>query len=239
MNSVSAVVAAGGLGLRMRDKTRKQYLVIGGRPVLSHALLAIDACPMIQSIYLAVPEEDVDFCHSRIVAPLALRAALHFVPGGRIRQGSVYNALIAMNNAPQVVVIHDGVRPFVTPDQITACIETAMSYGAASLGIPAFETLKSVDEEQNVVETISRKAVWLTQTPQAFSYELIRSAHDAARACGVEGTDDAFLVERLGCKVRMVRGGTTNIKITTPDDITLAEAILAARGHHPDTGIRG
>ncbi len=212
--------------MRMGSGTRKQYLFIGGRPILSCTLLAIDACPMIQSIYLAVPEDDIAFCQDRIVAPLPLKSTVQLVAGGKERQNSVCNALEAIDGKAQVVVIHDGVRPFIRQDRIAACIEAAISAGAASLGIPASDTLKSVDRDGNIIETIPRESVWLTQTPQAFSYELIRSAHDAARACGFAGTDDASLVQRQGHNVRMVRGAATNIKITTPEDIILADAIL-------------
>ena len=225
---VSAIIVAAGKGARMHRKVRKQYLTISGRPILSHTLLAVDACPLIESLLLVVPREDFDFCRNSILSPLKLKKKITLVAGGPERQDSVYHGLLAIKEKEGIVVIHDGVRPFVRSETFSACIEAAKTAGACILGIPVSDTVKHVTASGTIDNTLNRDALWLAQTPQVFQYEIIFKAHEAARLSGYSGTDDALFVERLGHEVKIISGSRFNIKVTTPEDLKLAEAILQA-----------
>jgi 2-C-methyl-D-erythritol 4-phosphate cytidylyltransferase len=149
-------------------------------------------------------------------------------PGGRERQDSVRLGLAAVDPGHRLVAIHDGVRPLIQPIQIEACLTAAARHGAAILAVPVADTLKLADNGRGVQKTVPRKGVWLAQTPQAFEHQLIVRAHQSAHMDGVQGTDDAALVERLGRIVHLVTGSRRNIKVTTPEDLALAEAFLCA-----------
>ena len=224
---VSAIIVAAGKGVRMKDTVRKQYLLLSGRPVLGHTLLAFDACNLIDNIFLVVPEEDLDYCSNDILSFLNLQKKVVLVSGGVERQNSVYNGLMAIDNTDCTVVIHDGVRPFVFSEQLAACVIEAKESGACILGIPACDTLKQVDDSGGIDKTIERNDIWLAQTPQAFQYAVIKEAHEDARKEGYTGTDDALLVERLGKKVKIIRGSRFNIKITTREDLQLARSLTS------------
>jgi len=222
---VSAIIVAAGSGLRMGGNTRKQYIALSGKPVLERTLAVFTACERIETIYLVVPADDVDFCRKHF----ATSERITYVPGGAQRQDSVFNGLRASENSSEIVVVHDGVRPFVQGDQLIACIRGAQAHGACVLGVPARDTLKRVDAKGDIAETLERENIWHAQTPQAFQYDLIMQAHAHARKNKICGTDDAFLVECCGQKVRMIEGSPENIKITTPQDLKTAEAILRNR----------
>ena len=226
---VSAVIVAAGKGLRMDKDVPKQYLSLEGRPILGHTLLVFDTCDRIDEIFVVIPAEDFDFCGKNVISPLHLQKRIRLVSGGDRRQDSVYNGLKALNKKTDLVVIHDGVRPFVKSDELEACIDGAIKFGACILGIPASDTLKRVDAAGIIGETLTRDNIWLVQTPQAFKYDLILKAHKAARRDGVGGTDDAFLAERLGIEVRIITGNKNNIKITTREDLAVAQAIFDKR----------
>ncbi len=222
----SAIIVAGGKGIRMNSKVRKQYLSIEDRPILAHTLLPFASCSMINNIYLVVPEEDFDFCYEQILSSFNLKKEIHLIPGGTERQDSVYNGLMAVDSKDGIVVIHDGVRPFVPPDLIEECIKGAEEFGACIPGIPAFDTLKQVSKQGYIETTLPRDIVWLAQTPQAFQYDLITEAHKTAKHDRYMGTDDASLAERIGKKVKMITGSPRNIKITNKEDIAIARAII-------------
>jgi len=219
----SAVIVAGGKGLRMKKETRKQYLFLAGQPLLAFSLMAFDACKQVQEVILVVPEDDLDFCREDILIPLSLNKKVKLIPGGLERQDSVYKGLKAVNEP--IAAIHDGVRPFIHPRQISATIIQAAETGACMLGIQAFDTLKQVDEKGWIKKTLERESIWLAQTPQTFQYGLILAAHERAAKDKYTGTDDASLVECLGRKVKIIPGSRLNIKITTPEDLILAAAI--------------
>lgn len=222
-----AIIVAGGSGLRMKHRLRKQYLLLGNQPVLSHTLQAFLRCENIHAICLVVPHDDIDFCRQNILPALS-KKEISVVSGGQERQHSVYNGLCAIDAAADdIVLIHDGVRPFVSSELISACIAGAAESGACIPGISAFDTLKQVSESGFIEKTPDRQKIRLAQTPQAFCYDLIRNAHDTARLEGVIGTDDASLAERLGHKVKLIPGSRLNIKITSPEDLMLAKAILS------------
>ncbi len=223
--SVSAVIVAGGKGIRMSGATRKQYLLLAGRPILSHTLAVFDTCDAVSEIVLVIPEPDFDFCRRHILS--SLRKKIHIVPGGAERQDSVYNGLAALDSETDIVLIHDGVRPFVRHEHILACIREAEISGACILGIPAFDTLKQISDAGNIETTLARDKIWLAQTPQCFRYDLILAAHKSARRAGYVGTDDASLLERLGTTVKIIMGSRFNIKITTREDLVFADAIFS------------
>jgi 2-C-methyl-D-erythritol 4-phosphate cytidylyltransferase len=221
-----AVIVAAGKGVRMNRPTPKQYLDLGGIPLLSRTLQVFDCCVSIDKIILVVPEADIKFCNEKIINPSEIRKKIITVAGGPERQASVFNGLLAVDEKKSIVVIHDGVRPFVSPSLIEECVRMAALNGACIAGIPASDTLKSADDSGFIKKTLERDSVWLAQTPQAFDYALIKKAHETANKEGFTGTDDALLVERLGERVKIIRGSASNIKITDPEDLVMARYIL-------------
>jgi len=220
---VSAIIVAAGKGVRMKDSVRKQYLQLAGRPVLSHTLAVFDECNLISKIFLVVSQEDFDYCRM-------LKKEINLVAGGKERQDSVYNGLIAVGENNGIVIIHDGVRPFANKEMLESCVREAKKHGACIIGVPVQDTLKKISSSGDIEKTIERNNIWLAQTPQAFKYNIIKKAHEYARMKGYAGTDDAFLVEQMGEHVKIIKGSKNNIKITTKEDLKLAEVMLQA-GH--------
>jgi len=212
----------------MDDNVRKQYLLVDNRPLVSHTIEVFDECNIIDEIFLVVPKEDFVFCNENILNQQNFQKKVNLVPGGDRRQDSVYNGLLAIDNIidDSIVVIHDGVRPFIRSEQLTECITCATDYDACIFGIPAYDTLKRVNNSGFIENTIERNTIWLAQTPQAFKYNLIRRAHENAIRTRINGTDDAMLVEQLGIKVKVVTGSRCNVKITTKEDLLLARAMV-------------
>ena len=233
---VAAVVPAAGSGLRMRGKVPKQFLLLDGLPILVHTLRVLDLASEIYEIILVVPEPQVSFCRTEIVAKYRLKKVSKLIAGGERRQDSVYEGLRAASADADWVMVHDGVRPFVTREMIQSAIETAKeAKDGAIVAIPMRDTPKEVSSDLppgqagTITRTLDRQRLWLAQTPQVFRRELFIKAHEAARSQGIYGTDDAVLVERLGGSVRVVLGSEENIKVTTPMDLQLAEAIIKVR----------
>jgi 2-C-methyl-D-erythritol 4-phosphate cytidylyltransferase len=231
---VAAVIVAAGKGLRMQAPLRKQYLSLAGLPILARTLLIFDGCDLVDHIYLVIPQDDFDFCREKIISRIKGDRNIHLVPGGARRQDSVYNGLQKIDPNCSIVVIHDGVRPFINNDQLIATIKGARKFGACILGVPASDTLKQVDAHDNIVRTLQRDRIWLAQTPQTFRCDLIRKAHEIARQEDYFGTDDASLVERLGQPVKMIRGSRGNIKITHKEDLEFAQCLLASEHLNPN-----
>ncbi len=223
---IYAIIVAAGKGLRMRDSKRKQYILLDGKPVLVHTLMAFNRCKQIDQIIVALPAEDIEFCRKEIIPVAHMETKTRLVIGGDRRQDSVYNGLKTIKNDDGVVLIHDGVRPFVRKEHLLACIEGAQKQGACILGLPAFDTVKQVNAENEIVQTRKRDNLWLAQTPQAFQLKMIKEAHASAEQDSFSGTDDASLVERMGVKVKIIPGSRSNIKITHPEDLQLARALL-------------
>ena len=226
MTKVYAVIVAAGQGRRMHDPVKKQYHSMEGLPVLAHTLSIFDACIVIDEMILCVPDHDIDYCRDELVKPANLARKITLVAGGATRQESVYNGLQAIDSDDGIAVIHDGVRPFVSAVQISACIEGAVKYGACILGIPAFDTLKRVNDDNIIVETVKRDTIWMAQTPQAFQYDLIVRAHQHARQHHQHATDDASLLEYMGIDVKVIPGSRRNLKITDADDLKLARSLF-------------
>lgn len=215
------------MGKRMGAGSNKQYLLLGGIPILAHTLRVFQEAPFIDGIYVVSPEQEIPFCQSEVVERFGFSKVRGIVAGGAERQHSVLNGLNAIEGAgvDDLVLIHDGVRPFVPVDVLRQAAEAAEEFGAAVVAVPVKDTVKVV-REGVIAETPPREQLWLAQTPQAFRLGVIREAHLKAQAEGYLGTDDASLMERQGTPVHVVMGDYRNIKITTPEDMALAEVFL-------------
>lgn len=225
---VHILVPAAGSGSRIGGDTRKQYLELGDRPVLVHTLVRLADHPQVSAIHLIVPAADVQFCRSELVERYRLEKIGGVLAGGAERQDSVRIGLEACGAADQdVILVHDGVRPFFPKEQIGPLVQQAAVEGAALLAIRAQDTIKEVFDGM-VRATLDRRLLWLVQTPQAFLCERLREAHRRAHANGHVGTDDASLIEWCGWPVAVLTGHPHNLKITTPADLALARALLAA-----------
>ena len=228
MVKVAAVVPAAGSGSRMGTQVPKQFLLLAGIPMLGHALKVLEASQVVQSIVLVVGPGEEEYCRKAVVERLGIRKTAAIVTGGSERQDSVYSGILALSPETDLVVIHDGARPLLSPEGLLAVIEAAAHYGAATLAVPVKDTVKMAAEDGFVSKTLPRGLLWLTQTPQAFRRDVILQAHRAAREVNYLGTDDAGLVERLGLPVKIVPGSYRNIKVTTPEDLIIASALIEA-----------
>ncbi|PLX74000.1 MAG: 2-C-methyl-D-erythritol 4-phosphate cytidylyltransferase [Desulfuromonas sp.] len=224
--TVHVLIPAAGSGRRMGTDINKQYLFLGDRPVLAHTLSLFEKHPAIDKITLIVPLQELDFCREEVVERYRFSKVQAVIAGGKERQDSVRNGLQACGaDADDVVLIHDGARPLLPPDVVDEAIAAVQRCGAALVAVPAKDTVKEV-EDGMVVKTPDRSRLWLAQTPQAFRYQLIASAHEKAYKEAYQATDDAQLVEWLGKPVAIVSGSYCNLKITTPEDLLLAESFL-------------
>lgn len=210
----------------MGREISKPFLPLCGRPIILHTLGRF-AASQVRKVILVAAEREMLRCQELVRSDLQLKN-LEFVfqAGGLRRQDSVSKGLARLDSDCEVVVIHDGVRPFISPHLIDQCAEVAFQEGAVVVGIPARDTIKVVSKDRHVTETPPRSSLWEIHTPQAFRTEIIREAFCRAAREGSEATDDAMLVERLGRKVALMEGQRTNIKITVPEDLVFAEAML-------------
>ena len=226
---VVAVVPAGGLGKRMGAGTPKQFLMLDGVPMMLHSLRVLDRAPSVTEVVLVVPKAEQARVLTEVVDRYGLKKVLKVVPGGATRHESVHHGLNEVDDDFEIVVVHDAVRPFVTEDLIERSIEAARKHGGAIAAVPMKDTPKQTGPDGLIHKTLDRAGLWLAQTPQTFRRALVVEAYRKAGVEHVHATDDAALVERLGHQVGIVEGSWENIKITTPEDMVLAEAILAAR----------
>ena len=224
---VSVIIPAAGQGRRMEAGVSKQFLLLGGEPILKRTLEVFLNEPSVSAVTLVVPEADVEAVSGEFGGGRGKLSGV--VAGGKERQDSVHNGLKSLSADTDVVLVHDGVRPFVTPQMIRAAARAALDHGAAVAAIPVNDTLKRVDARGVIDGGVSREGLWRMQTPQAFRYPLLLRAFDKARQDGFYGTDEVSLVERLGQEVFVVAGAESNIKITRPEDLALAEILLVAR----------
>ncbi|MEG6523924.1 2-C-methyl-D-erythritol 4-phosphate cytidylyltransferase [Desulfotomaculum sp. 1211_IL3151] len=229
MGSIIAIIPAAGVGSRMGSQVKKQYLTLQDRPVLTHTVGILEKTPEITGIVLVVASGEEVPCRELLLQANLFSKLMAVVPGGDHRQNSVYNGLCNLSSTTELVVIHDGARPLIQVDQISNVIKEARQVGAAALAVPVKDTVKMINDQGYVVTTPDREKLWAVQTPQVFRYDLIWEAHQAARAKGFYATDDCALVEALGKQVKLVQGSYENIKITTPEDMVLAEAFLRRR----------
>jgi len=225
MNAYAVVVSAG-KGHRFMEGKKKQFHLLEGKPILVHTLEKFEACPLIRSILLVVGQEDMDYCLREVIEQHKFKKVSQIVPGGRRRQESVKNGIDALPKDADIVAIHDGVRPFITRAMIEDSIHSAVRNGAVVLAMPVKETIKVSNPDGTVLKTLDRESLWQMQTPQTFQVNIIKEAYYRATEEGFIGTDDASLVERIGVKVHILPGSFTNIKITTLEDLLLANLIL-------------
>ncbi|MDQ6735578.1 MAG: 2-C-methyl-D-erythritol 4-phosphate cytidylyltransferase [Nitrospirota bacterium] len=225
----AAVIPAAGRGLRIGGPTPKQFLTLGGLPILVHVLRVLEGSAAVTEIILAVPAADREYCLNEIVARYKFHKINKVVSGGEQRQDSVRHGLAELDQDVDVVIVHDAVRPFLTMDMVTRAIDAAAQHGAAIVAIPMRDTIKRVGSDGLIESTIDRSHLWLAQTPQAFQRTLLQAAHRKAQIEKYHATDDAQLMEWLGHRVAIVEGSGENIKITRPEDLGIGEAILAAR----------
>lgn len=227
MEKISSLIVAAGKGTRMRSSTKKQFLDLGGFPILFYSVGVFEKCNIIDQIVLVVNENDIDYCRN-LVRQYNFRKVYKIISGGEIRQESVYNGLKALNGVSDIVLIHDGVRPFITEDIIIKSVENAKLYGSCVVGVPVKDTVKICDTDNFISSTPDRKLLWAVQTPQTFKYEIIMKAYESAISDNFIATDDSMIAERLGYKVKMINGDYKNIKITTPEDMLIANAFLSS-----------
>src|ERR1700677_584179 len=231
MTRIAAIIPAAGLGTRMGAETPKQFLELDGMPLVIFALRRLAACKAITDFFLSTRADDVVSLQAKL-SQAAIGRPARVVHGGDTRQQSVANALAQVDPATEIVLVHDAVRPFVTPEQIGRVIAEARARGAAILGIPAIDTVKEVkraslpEDVVLITSTIPRERIVLAQTPQAFSYALLRDAFRKAQQDGVTASDESSLVERFGHDVFVVLGSERNLKITRPADMDLARFYL-------------
>ncbi|MEK7306513.1 MAG: 2-C-methyl-D-erythritol 4-phosphate cytidylyltransferase [Nitrospirota bacterium] len=222
---VTALIPSAGIGKRMGTERPKQFLTINGLPMLVYTLKVFDVLPEVDEIILIVHKGDEGYCE-KIIEGCKLKKVLKIVFGGKTRQESVYNGLKEVSDETGIVVIHDAVRPFVTPEIIRKSIKTARYSDGAVAAIPVRDTMKYAGDKGIIERTVSRSNLWLAQTPQTFRLEIIKEAYHRAYLDNFSATDDSSLVERIGYKVKVIEGSYSNIKITTPEDIILAQRML-------------
>lgn len=231
----AVIIAAAGSGKRMGGGIPKQYGRLGGMSILARSVKAFADLKEINRIMIVTNEEYHGHCRAELSGLGLMSKVIDILPGGQERQDSIYNAVRRLPEDIDLVLVHDGVRPFVTAEVIRRTIEGAKIHGAAVAAVPVKDTIK-VAEENRLVKTLDRKLLYAVQTPQGFSRELLISAYEEAYRRNCYGTDDAFLVEQAGDKVFLVKGDYNNIKITTMEDIVFGEAILGGLTGDPGIG---
>lgn len=235
----TAIVLAAGSGKRMNSAVAKQYIMLKEKPVIWYALQAFEQSDIIDAVILVVGAGEVEYCRKHIVEEYGFGKVSDVIEGGAERYLSVWEALKWLQEKrafteEEYIFIHDGARPFVNEIIITDTYEAVKCYGACVAGMPVKDTIKIVDEDGFAADTPNRKTVWAVQTPQVFERKLITTAYeelvrrlDELKAQGLEITDDAMVVETLtGKKVRLVKASYENMKITTPEDMKIAESLI-------------
>ncbi len=229
MSKVTALIPAAGMGRRMGRAVAKQFLPLGDKPMLAHTLLVFQRSTDIDEIIPILSEDDMEHCLRDVIEAFHVTKVKTLVVGGKERQDSVYNGIGKLGKDASVVLVHDGVRPFVTAEMIKECVDHARKGECVAVGVPLKDTIKEVGSDGTVRRTLERSRLWAIQTPQAFPAKVLKKAYEECYRQKIMGTDDAMLAERAGNKVRVIMGSYENIKITTPEDLLLAEEILKRR----------
>lgn len=230
MNKITAIVLAAGSGSRMKSKTKKQFMEIKGKPVIWYSLFEFEKS-RVDEIILVTGKEDIDYCKKEIVEKYNLKKIKNVVAGGSERYESVYNGLKEV--AGNIVLIHDGARPLINNEIIERSIEGTIKSDACVVGVPVKDTIKRANKEGYIIDTPNRSELWITQTPQSFKTDLVKMAYKKMKEELEKGnttlniTDDAMVVEEFTTnQVRFVQGDYKNIKVTTPEDIDIAELFI-------------
>ena len=232
MNKITAIVLAAGSGSRMKSKTKKQFMEIKGKPVIWYSLFEFEKS-RVDEIILVTGKEDIDYCKKEIVEKYNLKKIKNVVAGGSERYESVYNGLKEVTG--NIVLIHDGARPLINNEIIERSIEGTIKSDACVVGVPVKDTIKRANKEGYIIDTPNRSELWITQTPQSFKTDLVKMAYKKMKEELEKGnttlniTDDAMVVEEFTTnQVRFVQGDYKNIKVTTPEDIDIAELFIAS-----------
>jgi len=230
MNKITAIVLAAGSGSRMKSKTKKQFMEIKGKPVIWYSLFEFEKSK-VDEIILVTGKEDIDYCKKEIVEKYNLKKIKNVVAGGSERYESVYNGLKEVTG--NIVLIHDGARPLINNEIIERSIEGTIKSDACVVGVPVKDTIKRANKEGYIIDTPNRSELWITQTPQSFKTDLVKMAYKKMKEELEKGnttlniTDDAMVVEEFTTnQVRFVQGDYKNIKVTTPEDIDIAELFI-------------
>ena len=230
MNKITAIVLAAGSGSRMKSKTKKQFMEIKGKPVIWYSLFEFEKS-RVDEIILVTGKEDIDYCKKEIVEKYNLKKIKNVVAGGSERYESVYNGLKEVTG--NIVLIHDGARPLINNEIIERSIDGTIKSDACVVGVPVKDTIKRANKEGYIIDTPNRSELWITQTPQSFKTDLVKMAYKKMKEELEKGnttlniTDDAMVVEEFTTnQVRFVQGDYKNIKVTTPEDIDIAELFI-------------
>jgi 2-C-methyl-D-erythritol 4-phosphate cytidylyltransferase len=229
MAKVTALIPAAGMGRRMGRAVAKQFLPLGDKPMLAHTLLAFQRSTDIDEIIPILSEDDMEHCLRDVIEAFHITKVKTLVVGGKERQDSVYNGIQKLEKDAVVVVVHDGVRPFVTSPMIKECVDHARKGECVAVGVPLKDTIKEVGTDGLVIRTLERSRLWAIQTPQAFPAKVLKKAYEESYRKKITGTDDATLAEEAGNKVRVIMGSYENVKITTPEDLVFAEELVKRR----------
>ena len=223
MNGV--VIVAAGSGSRMKRDINKQFIKLDGKEIIAYTIEKFYKSEDIDDIVIVIKENEEKYFIENIINKYGFDN-IKLAYGGKERQDSVYNGIKKLNSNCEIVLIHDGARPFVNEDIIKNSIEEAKENNAVVVGVPVKDTIKVVDSDGNIVDTPNRSLLWSVQTPQSFKYEIITRAYEYAYSNDYYGTDDAMLVEHIGYNVKMIEGSYDNIKITTEEDLHFGIQIL-------------
>lgn len=232
----TVIVAAAGRGQRMKEQVNKQYLPLAGKPVLYYSLAACLASGCFEQVVVVVTPGEEELLRRDVLLPYFPDANIYVVTGGKERQDSVWAGLLAVSAGSDFVCVHDGARPLATPELFNLSLETATRLGTAVAAVPVKDTIKRVDEFRKVVETPPRKNLWAVQTPQTFRRDWFEDAYKRARHDDFYATDDAALLEHYGYSVHIFQSEYSNLKVTTPEDLVLAESLLGRKPMRIGTG---
>lgn len=225
---VAAIVAAAGKGERMKTKVHKPFVVLGKEPILAHTLKALEGSKAVSEIIVVVHQADLPKARL-LVKRLRLKKIKDVVAGGKRRLDSVKSGLAAVSEDAELVIVHDGCRPFIDNKMISSALDAANTFGGSITGVPVNPTIKQIEKGDFVAATLERDSLIEVQTPQAFRRDMLVRAYEKAMAEGADATDDAALVERLGIKIKVVNGSHRNIKITTPEDLKHAKMLMGVK----------
>lgn len=223
MNGV--IIVAAGTGSRMKKDINKQFIKLDNKEIIAYTIDKFYINNEIDDIVVVIKKDEEDYFKENILEKYNFKN-IKIAYGGEERQDSVYNGIQKLDKNCEVVLVHDGARPFVTEEIINNSIQEAKKYNAVVVGVKVKDTIKVVGEEGNIVDTPNRKYLWSVQTPQVFKYDIITKAYENAYNENYYGTDDAMLVEKIGYDVKMIEGSYDNIKITTQEDLNFGEQIL-------------
>lgn len=222
---VSVIIPAAGFGERMGATISKQFLLLKGKPVFVHTLERFEQCREVNEIVVATQKKSFPFVQE-MKERYALSKMAPPVEGGDRRQDSIFNAMNVVDARAEIICVHDAVRPFIHLKEIVQSIETAKYYGASIVAVRAKDTMKRASTDGRIAETLNRSSLWSVQTPQTFQKKILFDAYEHAMNKHITATDDSFLVEQIGISPIIVEGSYENIKITTPDDLLMAELLL-------------